>query len=173
MSNLNIDGVGTWDIPYSPFCHIWSLIYHGPKGTDFLTLLIRNPDIEVLDVSVQNPRLEEGESMSFLFSSLSQGTYSTIKPLKIDCIYSKLDADGIPSLVAHLHHLKNLDVWISLPHEFWDRLLEEEIHLLALSYHDFHIESALLLYLMSYTVLSSLSLWIWLMASSTISKTFS
>ncbi|PBK94230.1 hypothetical protein ARMGADRAFT_1078938 [Armillaria gallica] len=167
LSDLRIYAIGDWDIPCAPFRHIRSLVYQGPKSTDLITLLMRNPDIEVLDVSVRNPRLEEGEPISFLFNSLPRGTYSTVKKLKIDLKYTKLYADEIPSLVPHLRHLENLEVWISLPHEFWDRLREEEIHLAVLSYHDYRIGSALLSYLMSYTGLSSLSLRIWPMASST------
>ncbi len=167
LSDLTIYGVGNWDIPCTPFRHIRSLVYQGPKSTDLITLLMRNPDIEVLDVSVRNPKLEEGEPISFLFSSLPRGTYSVVKKLKIDLKYTKLYADEIPSLVPHLRHLENLESWISLPHGFWDRLREEEIHLGVLSYHDDRIGSALLSYLMSYTGLSSLSLWIRSMASST------
>ncbi|PBK68089.1 hypothetical protein ARMSODRAFT_294274 [Armillaria solidipes] len=114
-----------------------------------------------LDVSVRYPRLEEGESILFLFSSLPRGTYSTVKKLKIDRSYNRLCADEIPSLIPHLRHLKNLETWVSMPDEFWDRLRKDGIHLAYLSYYDTRIGSALLSYLTSYTGLRELSLRIW------------
>ncbi|SJL15845.1 uncharacterized protein ARMOST_19350 [Armillaria ostoyae] len=161
LSDVRIYVLGAWDIPCSPFRHIQNLKYEGPGSADLTTLLVNNPDLAGLYVSVRYPRLQEGESILFLFSSLPRGTYSTVKKLKIDRTYHRLYADEIPSLIPHLRHLKNLETWVSMPDEFWDRLREDGIHLAYLSYYDTRIGSALLSYLTTYTGLRELSLQIW------------
>ncbi|KAK0200131.1 hypothetical protein DFS33DRAFT_1490575 [Desarmillaria ectypa] len=159
ISNLEICNFGDWDVPYSPFRHIRNLNYRGSEKPHFITLLSNNTEMESLDLAVWYSNFEEGQSISVLFSSLPPGTCGTLKTFQIiGSTYTKLYTHEIPGLIRHLHSLENLYTHISLPNEFWDRLCEDEIHLVSLSYFPNRIERALMLYLMSYTGLCELSL---------------
>lgn len=163
LSTLNIStGFSSWDVSWAHFSHIRNISYFGRGGAELATFLGHNPEIESMDASVWRPRglfLEEGESISLLFSTLPPGTHSVVKKLKIiGNAYNQLYPHEIPTLIPHLRHLESLDIHILPPNEFWDRLREDEIYLASLSYCESTIERPLLSYLVSYTGLCELSL---------------
>ncbi|KAK0482001.1 hypothetical protein EDD18DRAFT_770651 [Armillaria luteobubalina] len=163
LSTLNIStGFSSWDVSWAHFSHIRNISYFGRGGAELATFLGHNPEIESMDASVWRPRglfLEEGESISLLFSTLPPGTHSVVKKLKIiGNAYNQLYPHEIPTLIPHLRHLESLDIHILPPNGFWDGLREDEIYLASLSYCESTIERPLLSYLVSYTGLCELSL---------------
>ncbi|KAG7441712.1 uncharacterized protein BT62DRAFT_997006 [Guyanagaster necrorhizus] len=162
LSSLKIDRRGNWDIPLSPFRHIRdiNLNYWGQISNELITFLGYNPDIESIDAYVWSQSIDNDQSgsISWLFSSLPTGTYSTVKTLKIGGgMYSELYAYEIPKLIPHLRHLESLTMRsITIPDEFWDGLQEQGICLVSLTYHEPTL--TLLSYLSSYTGLRELSL---------------
>lgn len=163
LSTLKIStGFGSWDISWSHFSPIRDISYFGRGGTELITFLGHNPDIESIDASVWRPRglvLEGGKSISLLFSSLPPGSHSTVKKLRMTGnAYDQLYAHEIPTLMPHLRHLESLDIHILPPNEFWDGLRENQIYLASFSYSERTLERPLLSYLVSYTGLRELSL---------------
>ncbi|KAK0468616.1 hypothetical protein IW261DRAFT_1055170 [Armillaria novae-zelandiae] len=164
LSTLNIStGFSSWDVSWAHFSHIRNITYFGCGGAELATFLCHNRNIRSIDASVWRPQglLEEGKSISLLFSSLPPGTHSRVKKLTLDGnAYNQLYRHEIPTLIPHLRHLESLDIHILPPNEFWDGLREDEIYLASLSYCERTLERPLLSYLVSYTGLRKLSLWV-------------
>ncbi|KAK0468615.1 hypothetical protein IW261DRAFT_1518422 [Armillaria novae-zelandiae] len=166
LSALNIStGFSSWDVPWSHFSHIRDISYFGCRGTELATLIGHNRNIERIDASVWRPQglfLEGGKSISLLFSSLPQGTHSRVKKLTLDGnAYNQLYPHEIPTLLPHLRHLEGLEIYYILPpSEFWGGLREAGINLTSLTYCERTLERPLLSYLVSYTGLREMSVWV-------------
>ncbi|KAG7441725.1 uncharacterized protein BT62DRAFT_471824 [Guyanagaster necrorhizus] len=159
LSRLMINRYGHWDIPLSPFRHIRHISYRGQRSNELITFLGCNPDIESIDAYVWSQSIDNDQSgsISWLFSSLPTGTYSTVKTLKIGGqMLCELYPYEIPKFIPHLRHLESLTTLINVPDVLWDGLQEYGICLVSLSYHMPTL--ALLSYLSSYTGLRELSL---------------
>ncbi|KAG7441737.1 uncharacterized protein BT62DRAFT_997018 [Guyanagaster necrorhizus] len=159
LSKLKIHGYGNWDVPLSPFRHIRHISFLGQRSNELITFLGYNPDIEIIDAFVWSRSIDDDQSgsISWLFSCLPTGTYSTVKTLRIGGeMLRQLYAYEIPKFIPHLRHLESLTTLINVPDVLWDGLQEHGICLVSLSYHEPTL--ALLSYLSSYTGLRELSL---------------
>ncbi len=130
---VSVDGINN-DIPCAPFHGLTHLKINDHGSLDYVPAIVANsPNLFSLEVAISrydSPSPSQFPVLS-LFGVFAEGTHSSVQEVDLAGDYLSLEPSTVPALIQHFRNLSIflVPVGFDAPDEFWDALLDANVHL--------------------------------------------